>query len=458
MANVQFLRGSQNNLNNLSADKIFDGSFYLTNDTNRLYVANGNQLVELNKSVTIVNTINELPSSNVEDGQFYYVIDKNILCVYRKNHEPKWVQINPDTNTTLVANEKATSIKVDSNKVNITTSVKDTADNEVIGNHSLKAGSNIQITGNESTNEITISSPNVYTKDELDNKLKAVDAMVYRGTLGKNGNLPDLPESGVSAGDTYKVITDGTYANGVITVKSGDLVIATGEEYESGENIGFLETIEWTVVPSGDEIDTQYTISINGNVITLTPTIGEPQSITLPTLEDNDTKYNLDLEDSVTADRQVEIVLKEDGTTLKTIAVKNTDEFINVSKENNNLIIGHKAYDNLTPTSDSAETLAHGDTFSVITEVTRDAGGHLSEAKIKSYTLPSLPNFEDTNTTYDLSGDIGVENNVATVTTSLNPSEGESDTFAFGIKSNSLNISKEENTNNIAVNFIWSEF
>lgn len=107
MANVMFKRGSQANLNTLikgSGDRFVDGAFYLTTDTDRLYVAqSASELVELNKSITVIDEVKNLPTSNVDEGQFYYATKENILCIYRGATSgvpgaPKWVQINPDTN------------------------------------------------------------------------------------------------------------------------------------------------------------------------------------------------------------------------------------------------------------------------------------------------------------------------------------------------------------------------
>ena len=57
--NVQFLRGVHSDLP--TGTNIQDGAFYLTSDTNRLYVGKvtdgSKELVELNKSVTIVDYV-----------------------------------------------------------------------------------------------------------------------------------------------------------------------------------------------------------------------------------------------------------------------------------------------------------------------------------------------------------------------------------------------------------------
>ena len=107
MANVLFKRGLQANL---PKSNIIDGAFYLTTDTNRLYVGNNTELVELNKSITVVKSVKDLPKTGVEVGQFYYIAGENlhagasdangnILAVVTSivNGVPNWTQVNPDT-------------------------------------------------------------------------------------------------------------------------------------------------------------------------------------------------------------------------------------------------------------------------------------------------------------------------------------------------------------------------
>ena len=68
----------------------------------------------------------------------------------------------------------------------------------------------------------------------------ASGAMVFKGTIGTNGTAGTaLPTTGVKVGDTYKIITAGTYAGQA--AKAGDLFIATAT------------TPTWAYVPSGDE-------------------------------------------------------------------------------------------------------------------------------------------------------------------------------------------------------------
>ena len=69
--------------------------------------------------------------------------------------------------------------------------------------------------------------------------IAASDAMVFRGTIGaadKNPTVTKLPEN-PGVGDTYKVVSDGTY--GTLAARVGDIII-----YAEGG---------WVLVPSGDD-------------------------------------------------------------------------------------------------------------------------------------------------------------------------------------------------------------
>ena len=102
MANnkVMFKMGPQANINALFNGGATNGTFYLTDDTNRLYIGKNGKAVAVNQGVIQVESVTELNSTEAEMGQFYYVKDTNILCVRSGG---KWVQINPDTDTKITA-------------------------------------------------------------------------------------------------------------------------------------------------------------------------------------------------------------------------------------------------------------------------------------------------------------------------------------------------------------------
>lgn len=106
-------------------------------------------------------------------------------------------------------------------------------------------------------------------------------AMVFKGTIGTGGTAGTaLPTTGVKIGDTYKIITAGTYASQA--AKVGDLFIASAT------------TPTWAYVPSGDDTDvTQVTAgaglnttgadsSTDGGSITTTGTLNLTKTAVTP--------------------------------------------------------------------------------------------------------------------------------------------------------------------------------
>lgn len=90
-----------------------------------------------------------------------------------------------------------------------------------LGTASAKGVDSTITSGSTSTNLPTSQAVAAFVSTEL----SAVDAMRFKGTIGTGGTVSTLPTSGVKVGDTYRVITAGTYAGQVCEV--GDLIIAT---------------------------------------------------------------------------------------------------------------------------------------------------------------------------------------------------------------------------------------
>ena len=96
-----------------------------------------------------------------------------------------------------------------------------------------------------------------YINKLIGEELKDANAMTYRGALEAAGTLPT---SGVKLGDTYLVnIATYTLPDGQVA-KQGDLLIASG----GAESDGVITNgLTWTIVESGDEIDTTYSAVAN---------------------------------------------------------------------------------------------------------------------------------------------------------------------------------------------------
>lgn len=237
-----------------------------------------------------------------------------------------------------------------------------------------------------------------YTKSEIDNKFYDVNAMVFKGSVGdtsKGADVATLPTSGVQRGWTYKVHTAGSYGGHSCDV--GDLLIATGTETAGVITSG----LTWSYIPSGDDTDSKFNLSVANNKISLTnTTLG--------------------------------------GTEAGDVTIASANNLIGVSTDagNKTITLTHKAFSAPTKGTDTSASPAHGGTFRVLDSITTD-NGHVTGYVEKVVTLPA-----DNNTTYT----IGAKNNVIT----LDASTGSDTTVTFAA-GNDINITTGASNNTITV-------
>lgn len=374
----------------------------------------------------------------------------------------------------------------------------------------------ITVDGTEATVYNQNSLGSFYSAGKIDELMQGVNAMTYKGTVDKTNTLPS---SGVKIGDTYKVAEVGTYGTHYCEV--GDLLIATGEE----TNGVISGTITWTYVPSGDDTDTQYSISVGGvedaaTVILHPNTNTGDDSITIAggtainvalgddsitinhenvTRDDGDKLADatpahggkVTVVDSVetndqghvTAVKTKDIVLPADENTTYDLAGKDNkiiltpyngnvaggadeievtddEKYIIATVTDNELKIAHKSYtaETFSAAASTAAELAHEGSFTAITGVTRDDGGHITGITSGTWKLP-----KDENTTYSMSDHVVSAKTVtdgsgATITTTLTGSDTAVNTANFDITSTSLKIEANATSGEIAVNMVWGSF
>lgn len=85
-----------------------------------------------------------------------------------------------------------------------------------------------------------------FVQTEINTKLSATDALIYKGTIGTEGTIQTLPST-YEIGWTYKVVTTGMYANNSCEV--GDMIIALVDRNGSGN----LNS-DWTVVQNNIDL------------------------------------------------------------------------------------------------------------------------------------------------------------------------------------------------------------
>ena len=232
MANIMFRRGLQANLPQTAVD----GSFYLTEDTQRLYVGIGenNAPVELNRtirsveSLTALNALKGPVGSNANDGvavgDFYYVaggansVSGNILAycsAVDATGKPTWVQINPDTNTKLATSTNAVTKTAITDGVKVATSVQDTEGRTASGDFQVVGGDNITV-------ELVDGQIKISTPDGSDTHYQIkTQANSSKGTILLDSSGTD--DSSINIGGKTSDVTVTSDDKGNITIGVADM-------------------------------------------------------------------------------------------------------------------------------------------------------------------------------------------------------------------------------------------
>ena len=213
----------------------------------------------------------------------------------------------------------------------------------------------------------------------------ASDAMVFKGTLGTGGTATALPTT-YKVGDTYKVITAGTYAGAVCEV--GDLVICI----TTCTNSANAKNADWTVAQANiDGAVTGPASSTAGHIATFSGATGK--------------------------------VIADSGYTIETSVPENavfTDE--SVTSAANHYTPEADNNSEITATAGTASAYALDTEYEVVTGVKaqRDAKGHVTGMTVTTQKV------KDTHVT---PGDkaLKIASNSGTAKTAITTNEGSAD-------------------------------
>lgn len=208
-----------------------------------------------------------------------------------------------------------------------------------------------------------------YTQSQIDSKFKAANALTLKGEIGESDPLPELA---VESGDTYIITKSRTITlpdNTILNVKVGDLLIASGTETE-----GVLSDIDWIYVPSGDETVYTYTLSSTDS-------------------------------DGITLRRN-------DGVS-NTIFIAD-DDIIVASSGDNKLSFSHVKTN--PQTNEPTQTdLNNEGTFTVVTGVSANEYGHVTNVDKVTYKLPGNHQLSAEDNTITLKNNLAVSQGAVTI-------------------------------------------
>lgn len=306
----------------------------------------------------------------------------------------------------------------------------------------------------------------VYTKDEIDAMNRALDAVVYRGTVGTGGSIatdvgsatsnpktgiPLAETNGIQIGYAYKLLGDSTDTYSVVTgyngnnpvtttAHGGDIIIANGTE---SNGVITDATLFYDIIPSGDVV-TEYKglgVGNTGNGIQV---------------EDGNNTVLASIE--IAAGNQVAVSSTHEGTHGEKATVTVAHGLISNSTNGDaNTPSGNAAAANTQDAHSSKE-------FDVVTGLTTNNGHVTGTTVTRIRVVDTVSQLDTTNTavavTAPASGETDYEK-AATVTNSIylkdeNNTAINHQDLAFTLRSDNLKVTTSGNA--ITANLVWGTF
>lgn len=394
MANVNpsvgFKMGEQSTMDSLLRAGVganaIPGTFYLTSDTNRLYIGKDDKsIAPINAGIITIDRIvrkpndpstykylPDIPTNDTEKdklaGNYYYATEDNILCIFNGEN---WVQINSVvTNTNIVTDVSGTGT------VTVETVVSQSAGGDVRDSYKITGDNGLTV--NAASDTVTISTTTPITMSAAQGADAKTAAVSLTSSLNKNGQVQKFNLVGGTNVDSISVNGENITINVQDTKNTG---LSTDISADATNN---KVTIATAVSQTpGNAVSDEYSIA-GSNGIKVTSSAADALSISAE-------QINVGVA-SVTGGAAVS--LKDSG-------------LVNTSNKNFNIVSGNS---NVTVAVDG-----------------------------KNIKISSVD--KDT-TTKSVSTDLTTSNGVVTVTTSVEPTEGVAKTDNYTITgSNGIKVS-----------------
>lgn len=431
--------------------------------------AGGIKVAASGKNITLTGDKFTLSAGDGSSGE----VKLNLTSTNGQGSSSVTLKSDPDT-TAFIRSDNTITIKARANKTlsianatsgktGFTVSVTDTDGKTVTGSYDpvIKYGGSGGSTAKLENGVFTLSA---YNKAEVDQLLRDLNAMEYRGTVGTGGSAATTwtgcIEKAQKIGYTYLFSSDLTI--GGVRYTKGTLAIARGTEYTSTDLsngtitdaslIGTINpsTLKWDFVESTNDTDTTYQLVTNGDGVgfALKDSVGGLKG---------EIKYvgknGLTISESVT-DAGSSLAGKTNTITVTHDNITRTNTTTGpTSKDQSAATNSNSTLSNATSTDYVADTI----TIPVVTSVTTNDQGHVTGVNTVKYKLT------DTGTRItSLSQKTSVTNNKATITTTIaaNNVNGKSmvtaGTATSTISTSSLTIGASGS--NVSIDMTWGEF
>lgn len=309
----------------------------------------------------------------------------------------------------------------------------------------------------------------VYSKEEIDHRMQALDSMRYIGTIGNDANAtvaipgtidPTNFPITVQIGDTFKIQpADGKNiqidTNTTTKANQNAILIANGTEYKyvTGQ-------IPSGVTPDPDEVTSNAALIGTINPSTLHFDI-------IQATNDQNTQYTFQAKNDATDGAGVILRNVTDSLDVASLRVKTgtalaIDSALNDNTANQTVVIKHadKTPTNGTATHDDIDVADNTANSFIVNDYTFDAQGHIDTITARTINLADNGNWDFSSRTTSVTentpnkkvtvSDAWVINDGANVSVGIPTAS-----VAFSTQNDSLQISQVSNTNEVRINLVW---
>lgn len=256
-----------------------------------------------------------------------------------------------------------------------------------------------------------------YIADQITENNKVIDALQFQGVLKET--VPSLTDGTQKVGYVYKIGEVNANTEAINNnIRVGDLAIVTQDANYAEDANGFVTAgAKWEVVPSGDDL------TYNGKAVSGGFEIVDSANTTVGTI-------------SFAAGENTPLTVSAPTTTgnAQTVTITHT---------------GQKASET---TEDAAAYSGNEMTVTVVSGVTTNGTGHVTEVKTKSLPIydTKIDGYADTVT---------VANGVATITSAISDTKGSTlPQASHKISSETLTLSVDTNKTTLTADLVWGSF
>lgn len=414
-------------------------------------------------------TVTSLPTANVQVGDTYKVAVAGTYGGHSCEVGDLLIALGTETDGVITSGLTWTYVPsgddVDSqyelNVASNTITLKNTVTKDEVGSATIAAGNDIKVSTSGTTITVkhedftTTKGTDVPVEPDAGTTVTVLDSITtdnghVTGYVNKVITLPKDTTSALSvaAGNVIR-LTESNGDTSDVTLAGDGTYISLASDTAAKKITASHKTYGTLSATKGTDVQLSHEDAAKNNFTVVTGVTRDSgghlsgfttQKFTLPT--DNNTTSSIGV-----ASGNIIRLTESDGDTSDVTLTQGTQMAITTNTDNKSITIGHGTI-TTTKGADVPAQPEAGTAVTVLDSITVN-NGHVTGYANKVITLPK-------DTTYSVAGAVANANNVATYTTTLTASTGDSTSSAVKITSDNLKVTSSSNT--VTMNLEWGSF